>query len=1155
MPVDVLNLPAPPGSAEASDVASLPAPPNSRVASLPAPPVENTVASLPPPSNSKVASLPPPPSTGAPAGATMEKSRGEYLGPEEAQRVAEKYGVSAEKLQSLAPYYNVNLLPSGEPSAAGAAAYGAKSALGRVGETAGLNIPQYAYKKLALSEPERRALDELRDLSEQRKSGLSKVAEFGGMMAAPAVGIPRALTRSGQALEGASRLYKAGQAAEHIAGGAGVGAIAGAAGSREGEEKQGAKSGAIFGAGLSAGATVLGKILSHVSNPAEREMIRNKQVDIDRGREEIAGRTGESEQSLQDVVLGERPVEDMSPESMDKIVDEQYSQKYMERALDPDTPEGAQVRNELNGPVSEQSIRQKLAQDAVDGRIRGFAEDLSGKKGIRYSNTEAALEAVEKEASRQGAEAIAEKYKNYVAEQQANRYIEEQGLRGSVNQPGWFGQSLNKISDNQFVLRHIDDKTHVGAEKSLRDLNTAVNRLSFARQESRGDVGKFFDMTEKAGIAPDLRDGGHIIQAIESGSLDSLAPAEKQAAEGIRSYFDKWLDFVNGAVRAKDPGISPMSIPRRENYVPHIAIDVPHQVTAVEQRVPQAVSDAERILGRPVESLGDLTDREINLVSKQSKPLQELQQFGEWAEGKSARDGTDLQRQINENTNSAQGRSNLESRARAAMERQGGIPEFLREQNVYKLMDKWAHNTLNHLYLRNPLDKMARVENTLRSLKSTSEADYVGRIIQDTLGTRPGTAASGLMTTKTEIARKLDKMIDEAGASSPKGVLLTAARLTPDAFGSAMGNIYHNQLSTPKAALQHLVTSVARVAPELGGTYGYSTVARGALKTLLNYKQYIRLAEQMGNIPAEIIRQGESAMATGIAASKAFRMTREGYQALAKYMMSAFQAGEKFNRALKLGVADMMASDLARGSSSAQKSLRNFPEFVQREVAQNAGNELEVARVLGKHLNDTTSFQYTRPAMAEIGRTVGPLLATFSKWPTAILGEAAYTYRSKGLVRGSLRNMERLLAPTLLLGLMDYGLGRKFGSPEDSNQRLYRTLGPDRMAKLTGSHGLAGMAPIHALHGYVTGEVFTPPAIDILMKGLVIPAFSGDAEKTRSGLNRGFEQALQNYLPGSGLVRMITDDALTLATGRKPEGSGFLEKTQEGTRRIVRGLK
>ncbi len=1042
----------------------------------------------------------------------------EFVKPDESAAIAARHGMDPQKLQDIAPYFGINLLGSDKASIGEAAKFGAKSAVGEIGSGPMLGAPQFAYKKLALTENERKAVDELRALSHERLSTLSASTEFGRQIVAPAVGIPSVL---GKLDKGASLARKALGAGERIAGGAAVGGAAGYMNSPEGKEVEGAQTGAALGGAIGSAAEVVGLALGRYAGKSEREAnaIRGQQAEITKAQEQIAQDTAHSEDIIAEhVFTPEERRKPLTPEEANTIVKEQVEPRAV--------AEYAIVGGKEGPPAPTQ-----LAEDVINSRRAEFQEQLGGKDILEH-------------ASRQGEEATVNSYQEFVKYKQAERAIDAMD-HGARDQPGFWTGLVNKLSDNQYALRRLDDKYGIDSEAVLRELNKAKNRLTFARKDTRQALEDIHREAVSSKTDEAIQGTTRIYDALDTGNVASLSPEEQGIAQKFQKYFQDRREYANGLVQAKDPGIAPLSIPKQENYVPHVALPTHEIIPLVEAKLPLAIQEASQYLERPIHSLADLSEKELAFLAKAKGEISDLMGFAKWADSSAkVTDGASLARELDAKLHSSQGQVALESRARAAMERTGDMPSFILQKNLYKLADTWAHNTFNHLFLRRGLERMQYEADKLRKFGATKEAEYIDTIIRDTLGIRPGTAAEGFLRANITLQRSIDPLIQKYGPTSPTGLALNAVKNTPDIMYGLMRNIYGNLLGAGNmyAALQNLVTGFTRLAPELGTRYGYITVVRGMAKAALNFNEYYKLAEHIGNVPAGFGREGEAALAEGLFRSKAFNLSKEGYAKLSEWGMKLFETSEKFNRVLAIASSDMMAADIAHGSPIALASLQKLPVTIQRRILSARGDQEANALLLSQYLNDTTQFNYNRSSLFEFGRTLGPVLSTFSKWPTAILGEAAYTYRSHGLGAGTLRNMERLVVPFSMLAVMQYGLQKVMHADSPADM-------PDRAKKFLGSNGLTAMSPVGALSKFATGEIFSPPAVDLLVKQLIIPAFKGEG----GAVLKGLDTALHNYAPGAGFIRFLTDDMVTYLTGHKPEGSTFTERTVEGARKL--GIK
>lgn len=998
-------------------------------------------------------------------------------------------------------------------------------AAGVIGRGPGLGIPQFLAKKMQTDPGMRSALDDVRDLSDKRRSFAQGVGEQ--IIPGSIVG------KIGKGVLG------------HALTGAAVGGIYGVTGSKEGEEGKGAAGGAVLGGVLGGSIGALDHLISPkaVLTPAELEAVRTRQLDLQKGIEQVAASTKDSESLIKSLGTGEKSA--LTPAESGTLVREQLGEDATKSYLDPATQEGKSIREKLGEGATDQDVVNHLSDQIVEDRYKGFAESLT--RGDRPKDLETALGNIEEYANRQGVDHTAQRYEQYVEGQQAQKFIEESGARAK-DTPGFFGDWANKLSDSQYVLRHLDDKYGSRSEDAMRAINQANNRYSFPREEARKDLDVLFRQADKAGLDSTIRNSDKLYTALDTGMTTGLTPQEVSTLDNFKGYFEKWRDFANGVVKSKDPLVNPLSIPKLENYVPHIPKQIDEIIPIVEAKTQEALEKLSEATGRDIQEIAQLSKLEYQAALRDGT-LKDLTDFAKWGDINTSPPKTaqDLDRKLYDQLYTRQGNIGLESKARAAMARTGEIPDFILEKDLYKLADKYALNTLKHLYLRKPLELMGTEAKKLEAIGASSEAEYVRKMVQDAMGIRAGTAAEAFMRLKVNSGRTFDKLIEKAGGSQTiNGTILETAKHLPDMMYSVIRNMYPNILGywNIRAAMQHTVTGLTRMAPELGGAYGYKNVVRSMFTTAANFSRNIHLAESLGNIPREFTRSGEQALAEGIMRSGAIKTTNDGYQKLARAGMALFQAGERWNRALVVGVADNMTKDLMRGSGEATQALRNFPYSVRKEVmlSHAAGDTAGVFTAIARHVNDTTVFSYNRAAMFELGRTLGPMLSTFSKWPTSIYGEARYDLLSRGISRGSAKIFQRLALPYLGLRLADYALfDMSLTDKKDSEMS-------DRQKKIFGAKGLSKMAPIGALSEAASGKIFTPPAVDLLVNDFLKPVAEGEPSK----LSKGFETLLRYSVPGSGLLRFVTDDLVTLATGRAPEGKTLMERAANGIDRATK---
>lgn len=800
----------------------------------------------------------------------------------------------------------------------------------------------------------------------------------------------------------------------------------------------------------------------------------------------------------------------------------EYRQKFR-KAADTDIP--------FYRPVD---YTDQLSREILEKRARDFAEELTGKRPASYAE---AVEVLGK--SQQGPEYLAQKYKQFVKNETLLRAIDETGTR-ATGQPGLMAEILDGLSGKQFVLRNIDDKFNTGLEKNLSDVSGKLNRMTYVAADADRALDNIYLAAKKAGIDDTIRNTSKITQAIESGTVSKLSPAEQQAAQEFSKYFENVRQVGNNASKLA-PDLTNLAIEKRPNYVPHMLVDLPKAEVITANKLGEITKQAEELLGRPIRNLQELSNSEFKQLVEASADLAALDKFVRVSTGvdKFTSPGQFIGK-LGDVLNQDAQELGLKTVARAALERSDIIPNFLREQNLYKLANKYKNNILKHAYLRGSLDQMRGAAKQLEKLGAYSEAKYVRDAVQDIIGVRKNTWAYKYMQGRAKMADKLDRIYKQ-NPNSLEGQTARVLRVAPEVMSGMMSQIYPNVLgSSLRAAINNGSSLVSKIIPELGvNPYSASVAARAAILSAGNFKKQVTRARTGGLMPAEMSRKGIRAAADS---SLGRTSAAAGLDKINKASMFLHDKTEELNRSLVVSVGDILANDLANGSAGALSTLKKFPVPIQKQVEE-AGSTAARADILGKYLNDVTQYNYGKASRASFVNAAGPLFSTFSTWPTQTLGDIVYTARSKGLVKSLPRNFEKYAA---VWGL--YKIGDQLIQESGDGERS------DRYKKLVGSAGLSQMAPIGSLEGLVKGEAFTPPVVDTLYKVLIEPSTSNRGD-TADNYLKGLGGAASTFVPGAGIVRFLTDDAVTLLSGERPEGSNFFERTAEGAKTITGSTK
>lgn len=1011
----------------------------------------------------------------------------------EIAEIARKHGVDPAELERLAPYFGARIAGSefvSEPEL--------KRTAGGLGQAFAFGVPQKLYK-MAQDPAMERALDDIQALA----GGRSSYLQLAGEVAAPVGGVA-----------------KAAPAAAKIAAGAGMGAVGGFGASRQDEELRTAALGVGFGLALGGAAEGVERLLGKRAARAAGESAGEAEeavsrvaarggADFDDGLREAVARNADADAAISDRIF-----------RGNELTDDQA--ELIARTYAPDVlASGERSATEIADTITRNHAN-RLAEDVLKRSVPMSEDSI----GILRST------AGQGDTSGRGTEYLERRLRGQLNLIAANKHLDSIGMREGRPQ-NWVQQQLDRLSDAQFVFRSMDERfPGLGAEDAHKKIARGVNQLSYPREDMRQQIRSIFRGLRRDKLDRVAREGGDLIQAVESGA--TLTPEQQKVYAPFRDFYARALSSLGRL--ADEAGVSKLTIKARDNYVPsQLADDLQGRIA---DRLQSIVTDASRATGNPYADLAQVPQDVFNRLVNESPEHRSTLKFLHILSGEADNTPAKLSMAWKDTFLNPAGRHRLETLSRAALEREDVIPMWARETDMYKLANKWITNTLRDIYLREGIDDLRNVTKLLRKRGVESEAEYGEKLLADLMGIRQGTVASGMSQLQQSYMRKLDGSIRRARSPGHR-IALETARALPVYLQSLAREVYPNLLGAlnPRTLIMNLTQTFTKTLPEFGGPYGSLLFLRGAARVggLRNLPATMRRMEAMGLSPRRFVGDSLEFLDEGLMRTPVVQALGRGTKWLANAGMKPYELAESVNRGIAFGASEMMANDLLRGSKLAESALMRFPTSVRRNVerARAAGDLGDMVQEIATHVVNSTQYQYNRASMSEYGRTLGSLFSTFSKWPTATLGQTVEAYRRRGALGGSAQLAEQLVAPYLLLEGADYLLG------EYSEEGL-----SDRQKKLFSASGLSQAAPIGTLKGIATGDFFTPPVIDTAVRLFIDPARSGDSEKAITGMKKAAENGLYMFAPGGmgGWLRFLTDDMVTLYTGERPEGSTQVER-------------
>lgn len=1072
-----------------------------------------------------------PPIATGPIPKTKEETRNWLLSKpisdKELEGLAEKRGVDPEWLKSSASWLGASRPTSNWTDAL---IEGAKATTGAVGESIGLGLPQYLYGRLQVDPARRLAIEDLRELAEQRKSVATRAAEF-------AIGLGLPLGAAGKAGAGL---------ATRAAVGAGIGATQGLTHSKEGEEVPDMVIGAALGLGgtaaLEGAATVAGKAVGAIGSALTTR---------------ITGETAKAERAalpgVRDVLAGEgtaagiKSIMEEAAPARERILAHAVTGERIsdEDALQIVEAIPASRREALEGgegtlgtlvsrmaTSSGESTQRVVAQVQADREIQSFAQFLT--RSERVPTPDRARTIVQDFAGREG-KLLDTAWEAHGQVRAVQQLLRDEAIDSSQRAgDGWVRRTFLKMSDAKPAARSIDissgDVTAV--EPAVDEVATRYNHLTGA---IAGVAQRRQALMEQLGATETTPEQ---LSSMLRGELNPHGE-EHATVEAFRGYLE---DLRQMAV---DSGLP---IQYRPGYVPERMLAPVQAVRAIEGRArslsisPEEGPTAEQWASgevqdwvRGVEQLsGETITREGD-----SDGVRQARLMKAWG-------AAGLPDQVSER---------LGTTATAAFRREGEIPDFLRENNIEALLHGWESGVLRHVYLREPLMRLRGEADKLNALGDSVGAGYVERLVQDiSSGARPGTLARGSQQASAQWELSFGLAADrlrEAGATT-RADAVEALGAAPRVLQAALSQVYPNFLGlSPKATFRLITQPLVFTAPDIGARgYGHVISAYGDLLHDLSTPgtSIAGTLKEFGLAPEKFTGESRDWLRGALESSPGWHLAGEASRRWSDMAMFMYERTELMGRYITMKSAQRIVADAARGGPGGGVALDRYiatrgPAYQRAfESMRKEGRWADLSQLVAREMNAGTVMNYSRVSMSEFGRSVGPFLSTFTKWPTMVAGDVGTRFQQFGVPRGGAQVFTKYMAPWAGLALVD-----KLNPPEEYSPRT---------RSLVGARGAITHAPLSAvtepIGQIIEGKaprLFTPPLVEVGVN-IARALKSTDQQK----IWKAFQEAVDAFGPGSGGLRFLGQDLPALIRDVRPgeQGQGPIERGVQGVRELTK---
>jgi hypothetical protein len=979
----------------------------------------------------------------------------------ELQVVAKEFGVSADELAASAPFLGLSVQGRDNSSFWKGAGF--------LGEGLAFGLPQKVFIERQEKPEERAALQTLRDIGEERKSGARTAAEMASGLVG-GIGAAKTLASVGARFGGkVATATKAIDKASPVLSGAAYGASH----AREGEELKGGLTGAGFGLVGMGAFKLLGKgfrALKGLGDDGAKLIAKATDgLDLDRRSAEAA--------------------KDAIP----------AAQRLVATGLNSDPKE--------------------LAPEAAQ-QLRGFAKYL----GVESDTLEAAQKAIKAKIAQEGEEQVQKELANQVQTQKAFELMGTD-IDNLYRREGWGGDTSffqrvrDVFRDGLMTMRRIDDKLGTSLETGVAQaLGRANNRYTV----TLGAITKDVSTVKKAMKAANLQ-SEDLYRALDTGDVSKLQPDQMKAFETAKQAWENMRQLANSL------GL-PVQKLAGGTYVKHAIVQPDEYVARMIQRADGLKGKLGDIINQGLDDKGFEKLKELDEDLIKGVSLFSDTNISDGASFTAALRESLGGRNLTETFQTKAAAAQLREGSIPEFLREKDIPALMGRwaQNTFKHtfyregiadlrkardMAVAANDKDAATYLTNLLADVSGVrQNTLHGATKKAITNY--QISMRKAAEAASTPASKsfhnfLAEAPNFIPNLFQQVYPNFMGLKPQAIIMNMTQpwmtTVPElGFGYGSGKVLkaYARVADIAASGRDIVLS-----PETAKLLGRE--AGEAFRT----RNPALLMRNEGQLPMQWSTELRDALRQGIAKSAPVRLASDALNKVTDISMKAFELSEVMNRAIAREVAadvtgDLLGKGSAKANAAAQNFLQQSGSAFRRQAEQliRSGDAVALEKLTREYLTSRTIFNYNRATMSEFGRFVGPALAVFTKWPFMIAGDVMEQYRRRGALGGSSELARKYLAPLMAVWAVD-----RLVLPDADESPTRRFI--------LGGGGLTSAAPIGTVMSIVSGKVMQPPVVATVGK-LTAGVMAGDP---LGGAWRAFNGALESFTPGAVLLRTYTD--------------------------------
>ena len=767
------------------------------------------------------------------------------------------------------------------------------------------------------------------------------------------------------------------------------------------------------------------------------------------------------------------------------------------------------------------------------------------------------------ELAQQDAPFILDQYRRSVESDHLRKYLEREQLVGVDEWSAFRKVVVGNTIDVKYLARQFDDKFGSEFELIIDNISQKSNQISYVRAAALRRVARLRKLMQKSGLSHD-----EVYTYLDTGKIPGNLWERAQVTykgEAV-NILDEWkLLFEDLRQEANAMGLP---ISKVKNYVPRQRSGTVEYVRKLDAKLRTAETEVGVDLYK-VDLTGASFKEAVQSSEAATQLVKEMKSVLGQAPESTAEfrrlfdiltDPNDIQvRRI------TQARAAIQRTGEELPDwvREKNLFQLVKDwtSNTFRhaaLRDDLADMDQFRKFAMNQGDSWTAtyVDNLQRDIVGT-RSDTVGRGMM-----------KQAQLTEIKLNRMADKLEQQGRDILSKGV--RSLTYVPETYQMIAQSIYPNLLGgSIRASLQNILSAPVMSAPELGVTYGSYLSTRGMQQTLTRkpvkieitgdiastlrnklglkdanmsprkLRQLEKLEEAgilsrtdagwqvnigtelvtrdadiilgaQGILPAQWTGELSAQLRSELKRSSTYHFAAGVYEKWTTMSMAMFEASERMARMQTYHIADQVATDLIGGQKNAAKWFSDISSSAYKRRIQQAmdlGDDTQVRQLVQRYFQSTNMFNYDRANMSALGRLLGPLFSTFTKWPMAMGGRVAHELYNRGPAGVRKLGMQ-LIAPFMAASVVN----NLMDSPDED----------PRIRVIFGSRGLTSLTPLSSFTSFMTGEFATPPIVQQVQA--VADAVAVPDEKTPQRLSNTIQNSASIFMPGYNVIRIVGED-------------------------------